>query len=372
MKQNIDYINKSIKAITLNTNEFSKNFKSLEKNCKKFLYKKSHNSENNNNSEPNNMNNDKIGNKSNINRSFFEDNDLKKELVTIKNEIFEDIKKINLKILTEFKSQAEDIRTLYQEFHNIDNYIISKKIISNQTHTATNSNLTNTESKNINIKPDDAQKDTQNILNSDDKESNEHNQENIIKNFSTMSNYASLLEKELSKKANLDQLNFAIETQTKINEVFSSASRISRFCWNSEGTLLNNKYIQWSIQNINTALDVFMWEKNSEKINILQNGIYKIVLGIIGLENGKKFGIVLNEDKNLITDSPKEKNIVGSSCNNEKQNYNNKYDFSYDKVNYIEKYIACLENTQIKIIIFNSDEYTDNFEEAFLEITKII
>lgn len=30
-------------------------------------------------------------------------------------------KKTNLKIFNELKNQADDIRTLYQEFHNIDN-----------------------------------------------------------------------------------------------------------------------------------------------------------------------------------------------------------------------------------------------------------
>ena len=65
----------------------------------------------------------------------------------------------------------------------------------------------------------------------------------------------SLLDSELSKKANLDQLNFALETQSKLNEAFSSASRICRFCWDSEGTLKDDKFIIWTIQNINTALD---------------------------------------------------------------------------------------------------------------------
>ena len=45
----------------------------------------------------------------------------------------------------------------------------------------------------------------------------------------------SLIDIELSKKANLDQLNFALETQAKLNEAFSSATRICRFCWDSEG-----------------------------------------------------------------------------------------------------------------------------------------
>ena len=58
------------------------------------------------------------------------------------------------------------------------------------------------------------------------------------------SNIMSMIEAELLKKANLDQLNFALETQAKLNEAFSSATRISRFCWDSEGILSENKYIK--------------------------------------------------------------------------------------------------------------------------------
>jgi len=167
------------------------------------------------------------------------------------------------------------------------------------------------------------------------------------------------METELSRKANLDQLNFALETQAKLNEAFSSATRISRFCWDSEGVLNDNKYIKWSIQNINTALDVFKWENNSDNIYILQNGVYKIVIGLIGLETNKNFGLVLNNDENIIINN---NNYLGN---------NNDNDINSDKGNiqFMEKYIACEENTKIKVILYESN---DNTEEAFLEITKII
>jgi hypothetical protein len=32
---------------------------------------------------------------------------------------------------------------------------------------------------------------------------------------------------------------------------------------------------------------VFKWDKNSENIKILQNGVYKVVFGLIGLDNIK-------------------------------------------------------------------------------------
>ena len=63
---------------------------------------------------------------------------------------------------------------------------------------------------------------------------------------------------------------------------------------------------------------------------------------------------------------------------NENADSENDNDINNEKgnVKYLEKYIACAENTKIKAIIFesnnNNDFNEDNSEEAFLEIIKII
>ena len=260
--------------------------------------------------------------------------DLNKKIADLKDEIYVDLEKINLKILNELKNQANDIRLLFQKFQYYED---PNKTISNKE-------------RDINF---DYQKNV-----SLDNSTDNSNKINVL----------SILDTELSKKANLDQLNFALETQSKLNEAFSSASRICRFCWDSEGILKDDKYIIWTIQNINTALDVFKWENNSENITIIQNGVYKIVFGIIGLEKNKNFGISFNDDENLILNSKEMNN------NNE---YENENDINNEKGNmkYLEKYIACAENTNIKAIIFeNSNDISneDSSEEAFLEISKII
>ena len=182
------------------------------------------------------------------------------------------------------------------------------------------------------------------------------------------------LESELSKKANLDQLNFALEAQSKLNEAFSSATRMTRLCWDSDGELKDDKFIKWSIQNINIALDVFKLEQNSENIKILQNGVYKVVFGLIGLDYKKSIGIIFNNDENIVVDS----NIY--NVNNLNNLYENENEMNNDKgnVQFMIKYIACIENTDIKAIIYNnndknnSNNSNDNSEEGFLEITKII
>ena len=276
---------------------------------------------------------DKISNKNTISRNN-NNSEIKDELNLFKNDLYNDLESINLKILNELSNQAEDIKVLYQKIQDIEN-IRNQKI------------------RDINFEA------PKNISNKNEISSDNINAGNLI----------SIMETELSKKANLDQLNFALETQSKLNDAFSSASRICRFCWDAEGLLKDDKYIIWSIQNINTALDVFKWENNSESICILQNGIYKIVIGLIEIDKNKNFGIVFNNDENIIIDSRNYNNNYG---NNDLDNEN---DIGSDKGNikFMEKYIACLENTNIKAIIFdNNNENNDNSEEAFLEIVKII
>ena len=276
--------------------------------------------------------------KKNINKNDTYNNDdiileFDKKISSLKEEIYTDLEKINLKILNELKNQANDIKLLFQKFQYYED---ANNTISNKDRDL------NFDMKNITL----------------DNSTDINNKNNIL----------SILDSELSKKANLDQLNFALETQSKLNEAFSSASRICRFCWDSEGILKDDKYIIWSIQNINTALDVFKWENNSENINIIQNGVYKIAFGLIGLEKNKNFGISFNDDENLILNSK-----MGGYSDTENDN-----DINNEKgnVKYIEKYIACAENTKIRAIIFenntNNDFNDDNSEEAFLEITKII
>ena len=278
----------------------------------------------------------KLNNNDNINSL---DNGIKNQLILFKNEIYNDLEKINLKILNELKNQADDIKIIYKKMNNEEN-------------------INNIKDKNRDINfdtPKNLSVQSLNLLDQND-------------------NIMSIMESELSKKANLDQLNFALETQAKLNEAFSSASRICRFCWDTEGVLKDNKFIIWTIQNINTALDVFKWENNSENITILQNGVYRIVIGLIGVEKNKNFGIIFNDDKNIIVSESiiNNNNIYGF---NDIDNDNN---ISKDKGNvlFMEKYIACIENTKIKAIIFNknnnNDYNDDNSEEAFLEIIKII
>ena len=270
-------------------------------------------------------------------KKFFNQNDLNE----IKQDIFQNFEKYNLKILNELKNQACDIKTLYEEIQNFTN-----KNFKNQLFTLNNEN---------------------NGINNDiNNEINKNLEEdlNIVSNnfnYKKISNLLSIIEEELSKKVDLEQLNYALNEQAKLNEALSSSCKICTLSWNSEDILINNKYIKWSVQNINTALDVFKWENNSEIITILQKGIYKILVGLIGVDKNKIIRIILG-NKNF----EKEKILFNYNKNNHKNFINVK-----ENLIFIEKYIACFENTEIKIDI--EDENNNNYsEEAFLELKKII
>ena len=267
------------------------------------------------------QNEDDIKNKNQ--NSFIDKNDLKK----IKKEIYADFEKINLKILNELKNQAYDIKSLYQDLQ-----IYSKNNIKNQINTEED------------ILPDDM---------------------NSTKILNTIYN----IEKELDKKVNLEHLNYALSTQAKLNEALNSTSQICRMCWDSEGILIDNKYIQWSSQNINTALNVFKWETNSEIIKILQKGVYKIVIGLIGLESDKNIKVCFNDfNKIEETENDFENNDIRGNNYIEWNSGNDK-----GNIKYLEKYFACVENTEIKVLLIdNENDNNDISEEAFLELNKII
>ena len=257
-----------------------------------------------------------------------------KDLKKIKQEIYADFEKINLKILNELKNQAYDIKSLYQE-------------LQSNTKDSIKNALT-----------------TEDDISSD----NIYNNNKIL-------NSIYKIEKELEKKVNIEHLNFALSAQSKLNEALNSTCQICRMCWDSEGILLNNKYILWSSQNINTALNIFKWETNSENILILQKGVYKIVVGLIGLENDKYIKIYFNDyNKNEETINDYENNDIRNLNNN---NYYNSIEWNSGNekgnVIFIEKYFACVENTEIKVCLIDTENNNkDISEEAFLELNKII
>ena len=109
---------------------------------------------------------------------------------------------------------------------------------------------------------------------------------------------------------------------------------------------------------------MFKWEVNTDTIKILQKGVYKIVVGLIGLDWDKDIKIIFNND--ISSENEYENNNY--NLNTEKNSGSDK-----GNIKFIEKYFACVENTEIKIWLLDNENYNNDIsEEAFLELEKII
>ena len=278
------------------------------------------------------------GMNNNFNQNNFQTKSMKQELIILKNEINSDFERINTKILNELQNQANDIKQLYQEIHTMT-----------LTNKAQNNNpilpLTSSYESNLN---------SNSFLNS-----------NIIEINNELAKHTSFimqLDQELTKKANIDQLNYALEAQAKINDALCNANKIARWSWSDDSSVNENGFIIWSIQNINTALDVFSWETNNENIFVNLKGIYKISAGVI-LTYMKNYNKDIEEDVFYI--------IV----NGENVMSGKRID---EGIVFVEGYIPLPDEAKIQIKMNINRNGRNELDgevyntEAFLEIKKLI
>jgi hypothetical protein len=148
-------------------------------------------------------------------------------------------------------------------------------------------------------------------------------------------------------------LNYALEAQAKINDALCNANKIARWSWNNNHSFKNKDcFIIWSIQNINTSLDVFGWETNNENIYINLKGMYRISAGVV-LNNPKDY----NKNKQWFW-------VV----------VNGKNDMEGIKIAggivFVEGYLQLNKETKIQFKL--KEDLIIKSREAFLEIKKLI
>ena len=260
----------------------------------------------------------------NLNSNRLNSKSMKHELTVLKNEINNDFERINTKILQELQNQANDIKQLYQEIHSL------------------------TTTKNL-LKPND----TYIYENSNPQLFFSQNYIDINNELAKHANFILQLDQELSKKANIDQLNYALEAQAKINDALCNANKIARWSWNNNHSFTNKDcFIIWTIQNINTSLDVFSWETNNENIYINLKGMYRISAGVV-LNNPKDY----NKNKQWFW-------VV----------VNGKNDMEGIKIAggivFVEGYLQLNKETKIQFKL--KEDLIIKSREAFLEIKKLI
>ena len=237
---------------------------------------------------------------------------MQEELLSLRNEVNSTFDKIDSKLLTELSHQSNDIKALYQ--------LVNSLQTNNNTHLTQGNDSSSDLSKRL-----------------------------------------STIEIELSKKANIEQLNYALEAQAKINDALCNANRIARWSWSDDASVNEGSFIVWSIQNINTALNVFSWESENDAIFVNVKGIYKISVGVI-----------LNDDYGMVCGM--DEDVYWVVINGETIMVGKR---SEEGIILTECYLPIGDDTRVQVKMRKGKEGEEGIggcgnAEAFLEIKKLI
>ena len=83
---------------------------------------------------------------------------------------------------------------------------------------------------------------------------------------------------ELDTKNSIDSFSAAMDNQSIINDALCAENCIARWLWKS-GKVKNGYAIPWETQNVNTAPDNFIWDKDKTYIICMSPGLYKLDVG---------------------------------------------------------------------------------------------
>ena len=200
------------------------------------------------------------------------------------------------------------------------------------------------------------------------------NMENLNKEMlSNITNNKSQINSLLNSKANIDELNIALNqikkelnnkvnniefknsmnNQAMINDIICNENQVGRWLWKSNKNK-NKLAIPWDIQSVNTAPDNYIWEKSGINIIVINGGIYQVSLGLYFNSNINKkiqVQIIVNSD-----------NVINVK-NNNLNNLNNNNDYYSNKGNNLKKmnsisyndFVLLKDNSKI-IVTFNGEE----------------
>ena len=200
------------------------------------------------------------------------------------------------------------------------------------------------------------------------------NMENLNKEMlSNITNNKSQINSLLNSKANIDELNIALNqikkelnnkvnniefknsmnNQAMINDIICNENQVGRWLWKSSKNK-NKLAIPWDIQSVNTAPDNYIWEKSGINIIVINGGIYQVSLGLYFNSNINKkiqVQIIVNSD-----------NVINVK-NNNLNNLNNNNDYYSNKGNNLKKmnsvsyndFVLLKDNSKI-IVTFNGEE----------------
>ena len=225
------------------------------------------------------------------------------------------------------KISSVDFNVLKDYINTVDFELKQKmETIFNEYMNITNKNITNL-NKEFNTKTKKDFKEINNLL------KNKIN----IEEFNASLNQ---LQNELNLKINNYEYNNAMNNQAMINDILCNENQIGRWLWKS-GKIKGGFTIPWDTQKVNTAPDNFLWEKDKTVINVINGGIYQIILGFYFNNNKKpQIQIIINNDNAISINN----NYLNNKNNNKKVN----------SISYID-FIILKDNSKI-IVTFNGEE----------------
>ena len=202
------------------------------------------------------------------------------------------------------------------------------------------------------------------------------NMENLNKEMvSNITNNKSQINSLINSKANIDELNIALNqikkelnnkvnniefknsmnNQAMINDIICNENQVGRWLWKSNKNK-NKLAIPWDIQSVNTAPDNYIWEKSGVNIIVINGGIYQVSLGLYFNSNINKkiqVQIIVNSD-NVIN---VKNNNFNNLNNNNNDYYNNNKGNNLKKMNSVSynDFVLLKDNSKI-IVTFNGEE----------------
>ena len=205
-------------------------------------------------------------------------------------------------------------------------------------------NITNTNMENLNKEM---------LLNITNNKSQINSLLNSKANIDELNIALNQIKKELNNKVNNIEFKNSMNNQAMINDIICNENQVGRWLWKSNKNK-NKLAIPWDIQSVNTAPDNYIWEKSGINIIVINGGIYQVSLGLYFNSNINKkiqVQIIVNSD-----------NVINVK-NNNFNNLNNNNDYYSNKGNNLKKmnsvsyndFVLLKDNSKI-IVTFNGEE----------------
>eukprot|EP00892_Ulva_mutabilis_P004442 jgi/Ulvmu1/236/UM001_0240.1 len=87
------------------------------------------------------------------------------------------------------------------------------------------------------------------------------------------------LSSDVAGRADVGELRRALERQDFVNRGLSADRSLGRWMWKS-GKCISGKGVPWNVQNMNSAPENFIWEKDKPTVVVVEAGIYELSFGI--------------------------------------------------------------------------------------------